>query len=100
MDHKKQSREPHDQQSQAQHDRENQREQQKSSAEHPQGSSRTRDQAEGSRENVNTERTRRTDERGRGTQNERNSGISNRGMDRSSEQEDLPPRGSSRESER
>jgi len=43
-----------------------------------------------------------TQERGRGSQGERNSsssggGISNRGMDREEEQEDLPDRGSERE---
>jgi hypothetical protein len=41
-------------------------------------------------------------ERGKGSQGERNraGGISNRGMDRESEQQDLPSRGSNRSSER
>jgi hypothetical protein len=63
--------------------------------------------AEGSRENVNTGDERFRDsgsdsERGMGNSGERNSGngISNRGMDRSTEQQDLPSRGSTRESDR
>ena len=45
--------------------------------------------------------TKHTQERGRKSQSERNSssgtGISNRGMDRQEEQEELPPRGSERD---
>ena len=73
--------------------------------------------AEGSRENVNTGRNANTERnkgqrpgdrgsnadtgRGMGSSAERNSGgISNRGMDPSMEQRDVPERGSNRESER
>jgi hypothetical protein len=69
-----------------------------------------RDPAEGSRENVNTGggHTNRAGERGAGSQGERNrsdqgdrqGGISNRGMGRANEQQDLPNRGSDRGSER
>jgi hypothetical protein len=47
--------------------------------------------------NQGNQAPRHTPERGRGSQSERNSssgGISNRGMDREEEQEELPERGS------
>lgn len=58
-----------------------------------------RDQAEGSRENVRGDQK---GKRGKGSQGEQNreSGISNRAMDSSREQRDLPSRGSGRESDR
>ena len=72
-----------------------------------------RDPAEGSRENVNTgggqqKEEHRAGERGAGSQGERNrgdqgnrqGGISNRGMGRESEQQELPNRGSDRGSDR
>lgn len=73
-----------------------------------------RDPAEGSRDNVNTgtgqqqHDANRQQERGSGQQGEKNrsdqgdrqGGISNRGMGRSEEQQDLPGRGRDRESDR
>lgn len=55
-----------------------------------------RDPAEGSRDRQPRQPGQSQQERGTGTGNERNSGISNRGMDSDSEQEDLPERGSER----
>jgi hypothetical protein len=72
-----------------------------------------RDPAEGSREHVNTgtgqqHDANRQQERGSGQQGEKNrsdqgdrqGGISNRGMGRSGEQQDVPSRGRNRESDR
>ena len=63
-----------------------------------------RDQAEGSRDTVNLgnrNQGNHADERGTGNAGERNQGgISNRGMDRSTEQRELPERGSRRDSDR
>ena len=65
----------------------------------------SRDQPEGPREEMpEPQKPQAPPERGRRIQRDRNSssggGISNRGMDSEEEQEDLPDRGSDRQSER
>ena len=60
----------------------------------------TRDEPEGPRQTPEPHKPQTPPERGRGSKPVRNSGgISNRGMDREEEQEDMPARGS-RQSER
>ena len=62
---------------------------------HQQQGTNRRDPAEGSRDHVNT-----GGERNRSDEGDGQGGISNRGMGRSGEQQDLPERGTNRRSDR